>query len=220
MRLYFIRHGETDWNDQKKLQGWHDVPLNEKGIILAEQTYENKLKEISFDLVITSPLKRTIETARLATGGADIPYIMEPRIMEINWGEWDGWTREQFRESHQAAKFNLFYTDPFQYPGAPGGETVRQVCERTKDFLQELIANPDYQEKTILISSHGCATRAILNSVYDDPADFWHGGVPANCAVNIAEVKDGKFSLLKEDQIYYDPALLIKNQYVPIETDC
>ena len=56
---------------------------------------------------------------------------------------------------------------------------------------------------TILISTHGCASRAFLNNVYEDKEDFWHGGVPANCAVSIVDVRDGKAVLTESDKIYY-----------------
>ena len=66
--------------------------------------------------------------------------------------------------------------------------------------------NPDWQDKTILIASHGCACRGILHNVYEDKTDFWHGKVPPNCAVNIVSAEDGKAVLEAEDQIYYDPS--------------
>jgi arsenate reductase len=90
--------------------------------------------------------------------------------------------------------------------------------KRTGEFYQELIHNPDYQDKTILISTHGFALRAMLNPIYEDGSDFWHGQVPYNCAVNILEVVDGESHFIKEDAIYYDKALCF-NPYVVIEEE-
>ena len=62
----------------------------------------------------------------------------------------------------------------------------------------------DVYKRQILISTHGCASRAFLRNVYEDKEDYWHGGVPMNCAVSIVDVKDGKAVLLESDKIYYD----------------
>ena len=94
MRLYIIRHGETKLNALGCLQGWTDEPLNKSGRDLAVITGE-ALKEVPFDLVITSPLKRARETGELAVAaseaffGKKIPVIEDRRLMEFNWGSWE-----------------------------------------------------------------------------------------------------------------------------------
>ena len=88
MRLYIIRHGETDWNKEKKIQGHTDIPLNEYGRHLAEETAEG-MKDISMDLCFTSPLLRAKETAQIVLGDRGIPVIEEPRIMEIGFGSFE-----------------------------------------------------------------------------------------------------------------------------------
>ena len=94
----------------------------------------------------------------------------------------------------------------------PGGESTAEVVERTRDFLMETVNDPQNDGKTLLITTHGGAMRALLQEVYGHEEDFWHGGVPDNCTVNIAMAEDGKFTLVADDTIYYDPALS-KNPY-------
>lgn len=89
MKIYMIRHGETDWNKMRRLQGQVDIPLNEFGRHLAVETAP-ALKDISFDIVFTSPLKRAKETAELVIGERDIPIIEDKRIMEMGFGEFEG----------------------------------------------------------------------------------------------------------------------------------
>ena len=89
MKIYFIRHGETDWNIVKRLQGATDIPLNENGEALARETAEG-LKEIPFDMVFTSPLKRAYRTAEIVKGNREIPLIIEERIREICFGDYEG----------------------------------------------------------------------------------------------------------------------------------
>ena len=74
MKLYLVRHGETDWNKVKKIQGQVDIPLNQFGKRLAEETAEG-MKEIPFDLCITSPLSRARQTAEIVLGGRKVPII-------------------------------------------------------------------------------------------------------------------------------------------------
>ena len=103
--------------------------------------------------------------------------------------------------------YNIFYTDAFHYQGSPDGESVADVMERTVDFFNELIANPDYQDKTILIATHGCALRAMLNPLYENRDSFWQEHVPYNCAVTIIDVQNGQAKITAKDKIYYDESL-------------
>lgn len=202
MLIYVIRHGETSWNVQRKLQGRQGADLDEKGIRLAEITAE-ALKDVPFDLCYTSPLLRARHTAEIILKGREIPILEEPRIQEIGFGAWEGLCCAPGRMEMPEEEFQKFYDDPFAFGAPPGGESIRDVCARTAEFYRELICSRQYEGRTILVSTHGCASRAFLNNIYDDKNDFWHGGVPMNCAVNIVEVADGKGYLVAEDQIYY-----------------
>lgn len=203
MKLYVMRHGETPWNVEYKLQGIADISLNENGVRLAKVTAE-ALKEVPFDLCISSPLIRAKETARLVLGERNVPIVEDERIQEITFGEWEGRCCRPGQEEIPLAILDKFFHSPQDYIPPKGGETIGQVVERTKAFLDELMANENYQEKTILITSHGCAIRALLQSVYEDKCeDFWHGKVPPNCSVNLIEVKNQKAVLTAEDVVYY-----------------
>ena len=212
MRLYIIRHGETRLNALGCLQGWTDEPLNQNGKDLAIITGE-ALKDIPFDLVITSPLKRARETGELAVSASEknwerkIPIIEDRRIMELNWGCWEGLGCLESNFEVPDPNYNTFYTDSFHYQGSPDGDSITDLMKRTADFFNELIANPEYQDKTILIATHGCALRAMLNPLYKDKNSFWQEHVPYNCAVTIIDVKDGQAKIVAKDKIYYDKSL-------------
>ena len=79
--------------------------------------------------------------------------------------------------------------------------------KRTQAFLKELIARDD--GKTYLLGVHGCAVRAMLNFLYDDPSNYWHGHVPYNCAVNIVEAEGGRARLIADDKIYYPKEFIV-----------
>ena len=195
MKLYIVRHGETAWNKHHKVQGVADIPLAENGILLAEKTGE-ALKDVSFDLCITSPLIRARKTAELILEKKDA------RIREINFGVLEGVVCMNDAREYLNPQIKIFFTDPWNFERPEDGESIRDVLVRTKEFWDELIHDPVLQDKTILITSHGCAVRALLHNVYKDPKDFWHGFVPPNCSVNIVEVTDGQAVLLEDDKVY------------------
>ena len=87
MKLYIIRHGETVWNTEGRLQGIADIELNENGIRLARVTARG-MADIPFDLAITSPLKRARQTAELVLGERKVPILEDSRLEEITFGEW------------------------------------------------------------------------------------------------------------------------------------
>ena len=92
MKIYFVRHGKTEWNKLKKMQGSADIPLNEEGI---EQAYKTKelISNIEFDCAICSPLTRTRQTLDIILDDKKIPVIYDERIVERNYGEFEGTTK-------------------------------------------------------------------------------------------------------------------------------
>ena len=210
MLIYLVRHGETYYNLQGILQGQSDGKLNENGIQLAVQTGK-AMRDIHFDCAYASPLSRAYDTCRYIldnSGNGELKIITDPRLMEINMGDWE---KKKYRpgesELDDPERLKLFFSDSFKYPGAPNGETIFDVIKRTKEFLDELTKHDT--DETVLVASHGCAIRAMMNGFYDNPHDFWQGHVPYNCSVHILESKNGSTQLLEMDKVYYDKSRCI-----------
>lgn len=209
MRLYIIRHGETEWNHTFRLQGQTDIPLNENGRVLAQVT-ARALQPIPFDLCISSPLQRAKETALLVLGGKDIPVITDARIQEIGFGTYEGRRVRDAKGEITDPKFFAFFRDPGNFIPPEGGESISDLLARTGAFLEELSTRKEWYDKTILISTHGAASRAmLLNIRHGEQKDFWDTGVPKNCAVTIADLEPQKDSTLKwiikeQDITYYE----------------
>lgn len=87
--IYVVRHGETDWNKLHKVMGRVDIPLNETGKSQAKITSE-KLKEYKIDLIISSPLKRACETAKIINETKNLEIIYDDRLLERDFGEFEG----------------------------------------------------------------------------------------------------------------------------------
>ena len=203
MRLYIIRHGETDWNKLRKLQGQVDIPLNEFGRHLAKETAP-AFRDIPFDVVYTSPLKRAKETAMLVIGNRDIPIIEDKRIMEMNFGEYEGLCCKKDGWNISDPEFQFFFDAPHKYHAPKNGESFQQISDRLNDFLQELYANEELKDKTVLVSTHGAALCGILRLMKGEPLErYWGKGVHKNCAVTIVEVENGKPAIISEGITYY-----------------
>ena len=204
MMLYIVRHGETDWNRQKKVQGHTDIPLNEYGRHLAEETAEG-MKDIPIDIGYTSPLKRARETAEIILKGRNIPLLDEPRIQEIGFGICEGIHTGTQEKEPGSDEFNLFFTDTASYIPPEGAESVEELYERTGQFLEELCGRRELGDKNILISTHGAAMTALLNRIKGNVtvAGFWKDEVPPNCSVTMVEVRGGQAAIVKEGVIYY-----------------
>ena len=203
LRIYIIRHGETELNALAIMQGWLNASLNESGRFLSAET-GRALKNVHFDECISSPLARARETAEILlreSGNENTPLTFDDRIKEISFGTSEGKKMDEADLPPEEAR--KFFTDPFHFRGFPKGETIAQLCERTQDFMRELIARDD--GKTYLLATHGCALRAMLNPLYEDRSDFWHHHVPYNCVINIIEAESGKAKLVEDDRVYYDP---------------
>ncbi len=200
MKLYMVRHGRTAWNALGKVQGSADVPLGEEGIRLAAATGK-ALLDVPFDLCFTSPLIRARRTAELILSGRDVPIIPDSRLSEIDFGVLEG---SRFRDETgrvQSPEMETFFEHPESFQRPEGGESIQDVIWRTGDFLTEKITDPDLFGKTILISTHGCALRALLQNIKPSPGDFWRGKVPPNCSISIAEAEGKKLRLLALDLV-------------------
>lgn len=204
MKLYLIRHGETDWNTKKRLQGATDIPLNENGEALARKTGEG-MKELPIDLIFTSPLRRAYRTAELIRAERKIPILVEERIKEICFGDYEGLVSRTEGYQIPDPDFRFFFTKPESYRTPPNGESLEHLLKRTGEFLEELKAREELQGKTILISSHGAAVRAMLSQIEGcDLAHFWGNGVHKNCGVSCAELIDGTYRLQWENRCFYE----------------
>ena len=146
--IYFIRHGETDFNKEHKMQGHLDIPLNAKGIEQAEMARE-ELADFHFDLIYCSPLQRAKKTAEIINEKHGVEIVFDERIKEVYGGRVQGismkdWTEEMHEELHN-------------FPERFGAEGVVNLCNRVESFFKEI----ENSDKDILIVAHGGVYRAL-----------------------------------------------------------
>ncbi len=167
--LYITRHGQTVWNTEHRFQGRKDSPLTELGKEQARLLH-NRIKDIKFDVIYTSPSARAMETSMLIKGDLDIPLIQSERLYEMNFGDWEGEILENILERYAEQYRNLILA-PSKYVPITG-ETYEQVFERTFDFIEEL--KQKEKQKTVLIVTHGITRKAIMSFFQKEEIDtFW-----------------------------------------------
>ena len=130
--LYIMRHGKTEWNKKKKLQGRTDIPLCREGIEMAEKARE-EYKDVHLDICYCSPLIRARKTAEILLEGRNVPIVTDDRLKEMCFGEYEG-IENSF--SIPDCPINLLFFHPEQYTSSIGGaETFDELFGRTGEFL-------------------------------------------------------------------------------------
>lgn len=159
MKIYYVRHGQTDLNLAKKMQGGGtEKELNETGISQAYNT-KKELENVKYNLVICSPMKRAKQTAEIINEGRDIPIITDERIRERKLGDYEG--RDVTEEME-----NNIWDYKLNY-NIPNGENLHDFEKRINEFFDDI--KEKYHDKTILIVAHGGIAKVIKSHLYGMP---------------------------------------------------
>lgn len=156
--LVVLRHGQTQWNVERRFQGFSDVALNAKGIEQA-QAAGRVLAGHGFDAVYSSPLRRALVTAELVVPGADI--LVDDRLMEINVGSWAGLTWEQI--TSMLPSYESKYANGIDFRRSPTGETLADVVARGLPAVEEIAER--HAGQRVLIVSHGLLLNRVLHAL-------------------------------------------------------
>ena len=191
MKIYLVRHGETDWNQAGLLQGQTDIALNAQGLEQAREASE-RLKEVPFEIAFCSPLIRAKRTAETIIGDRKITLTTDERLRELNFGPWEGVDIRTIKDAASQP-----FTNPGSYIPPEGAESFAQLYKRSGEFVDQVLLPLEGTYETVLVVAHGGVNRSILNPVLNIPVDdFWrmHMG---NCATAILDCTDGKLSMLE-----------------------
>jgi broad specificity phosphatase PhoE len=164
--IYYMRHGETDWNVEGRLQGQHDIPLNTRGRtqaahcgeVLRDLFAKQSIDPAALDYA-SSPLGRARQTMELARPGFGLPadgYAIEPRLTEISFGQWEGFTIAQLR-NRDPQRIAQREQDKWHFM-APGGESYKTVSERMRAWYDSL-------SRDTVVTAHGGTARGLMASL-------------------------------------------------------
>lgn len=206
MEVYLIRHGETLWNTEKRLQGRTDIELNENGRALAYAT-RDRLAELKVDRMYSSPLRRAYETADIIRGTRNIDIVTDDRLKEICFGSNEGCKSEVILKDENNP-FRFFFTHPELYYAPKGGESIEEIMERGKQFMQQVVEPEADKLERIMIVAHGAINKAIMCYVKNHGKDkLWKGNLQKNCGVIIFDYSphnDGNgYKMINEGTVFW-----------------
>ena len=187
MKIWVARHGQTDLNHAKRMQGRTDAPLNRKGIAQAKQSRQN-IGDVHFDAVYSSPLRRAKLTGSII-GDVDInDIIVDERLIETDFGRY-----EKSRYYLMGLPMTAYWMFPKIFPAPPTVESIDSMKERASSFLRELETH-DYEN--VLVACHGGIMRALCGYL-DEAPDGLRWERAKNCEIRVYEYKDGHHSFLR-----------------------
>ena len=171
-KLYFVRHGESEWNVADKICGRTDIPLTKRGHEQAVETGKKIVADgIKADEILYSPLLRAADTAKHISEMTGIPAHMEPRLIEQNFGKYESTARngEEFQKAKQ--QFITRYD---------GGESMLHLAQRIYNLLDEL---KEQQDKTYILVAHNGIARVVQSYFKDMTNEEYAAFGVQNCSV-------------------------------------
>lgn len=177
LTVYLLRHGQTAWNaDNNRYCGRTDIPLTEKGIAQAQEV-RYQLEGIEFAKVYSSPLQRAYKTAEIASGGE---VEKDQRLIEADFGGWEGKTKEEFI-AENAAGWDNWLRDPSSYRAGETGETGAEIVARVDEFFQSV--QEKHRQGNIMVVAHNGINRLYMAHKLGMPLSNYRQLVQQNSSV-------------------------------------
>lgn len=191
LNVYLLRHGETTWNaDNNRYCGRTDIGLTEKGMQQAAAVKE-QLKSITFDGVFSSPLQRAYTTAQIVSGRE---VTKDDRLIEADFGLWEGKTREEFILENKDSWIN-WINDPGDAKAGVTGETGKEIVKRVDGFFMELIQH--HRTGNVLVVAHNGVNRLYMAYKLGMPMKNYRQLIQLNSAITQFTLdENGHFVLL------------------------
>ena len=186
MKIWLTRHGQTNLNKDRLMQGRTDVPLNETGVKQAREMRRKILEKypgLQFDAVYASPLQRAIATGSIVGNVPESGVITDERVIETDFGIY-----EKHRYDRLGLRMTLYWVLPEIFPAPPSVETTASMVQRAQSFLKEL-ETKDYEN--VLVACHGGILRVLSGCMEDRPRGYKWRPKPHNCEMRVYESENG-----------------------------
>ena len=167
MNIYFVRHGETEWNQTGRRQGQLDSPLTEKGIEQVRAVAE-RLSDKAIEAIFSSPLGRSRQSASLISERIDVEVQVVQSLAEVHHGKWAGWTSTEIEQKYpgeREQRKNDWYRFRFE-----GGESYADAENRMTPWLNDLLKS---EWNNVLVVSHEMIGRTMLGRLLQLPSTEW-----------------------------------------------
>ena len=191
-QFYWVRHAESDWNAEDRLCGRTDAPLSERGRLQARRLAE-RFAALPVEALYTSPLRRAVETAELIAERHGIQPVVEPRLVELNYGAWEGMTFAEILQ-RDGGIFHAWDADPAAV-ATPAGESGEEALARTTPFLDTLRGR--HPQGNAVVVSHKTISRLMVCYVLGlSPSEYRRRLTVDNAAVSIIQPEEGGWRLV------------------------
>lgn len=167
MKLLFIRHGQTDWNVDGKIQGSSDIELNEIGISQAEELSNKLIKDnYKFSKIYTSPLKRALKTAEILSSNTDVEFVAINELTELNLGDWEGLSWAEVKDKFPK-EYGVWYKDR-KDTKTPKGESYQDMLDRVLKAIKNII---NENTSDVVVVSHSAVIMSLQCILTETPFD-------------------------------------------------
>ena len=189
--IILVRHGQTDYNLEHRMQGNVDIPLNATGIAQADNLAQY-LKNVPIDIFVSSPLQRANETGKRIAAFHNAEVIVEPRLTEISFGELAGMKSADFKVKYP--KMHQRFREELWHFKAPKGETIKTVGKRGAAALTDIAQK--YPGKTVLVVAHSLLNPAAVSALLGIGYKHVRQLAQDNTSFSVLRYKDGKWTVM------------------------
>jgi len=188
LRIILVRHGETEWNHQRRYQGHRDLPLSPAGRWQAERVAQ-RLATQRLQAVYASDLQRARQTAEAIARPHGLPVLTRPGLREMDFGEWEGYTHAELLERYPDLLPR--WVNEVTSVRVPGGETLHEVQARVMKEWDEITAA--HPEGTLAVVAHGGTIRVLLLSLRGEPLSAFWDLVIGPASISVVQGEEGYF---------------------------
>ena len=215
MKLYLIRHGQTDWNVAGKIQGCHDIPLNETGRKQAQYLAEG-MRNRPVTHIYSSPQIRALETARAIAASQGVEVTTLPGLREVEFGDWEGMTWKEIEE-RDPERYARWVATPAEVT-PPGGESRAQIYERIGQAVNTIIKEA---KGDVAVVSHGAALVYTVSYMFRNEVGPHDEIIVKNVSITTVEYdrETGHFRMIQENDLsHLPPEVRVRGSESPTTT--
>jgi len=193
MAYYLIRHGETSWNKDNRIQGWTDISLSEYGLKQAS-VLALALKHIPIHAVYSSDLLRAYQTAQAYESMSGHKAVLDPMLREIHFGAWEGKTWQEIIDENKDVYASGLYDDPDNR--IHQGESMNMFKKRAANHFLDIVKK--HPNEDIVLFTHGGNIRMIILEILNKPIDFKNHIQIDNASITVIDQnREGNLNIVK-----------------------
>ncbi len=187
IKLFLLRHGQTESNAKGIYQGSLDTELTKEGIKQAKLA-KKYLSRVSFSNIYSSPKKRALDTAKIIAKGTNLEVKVRDGLEEMHFGKWEGLSFEEINTNYRI-EYQNWLSDPYKNP-PPGGESFSQFVSRASNEIDNIIAE-NKKGSNVLVVTHGGLILALIVKWLKIPSECWRSLIQRQGAINVVVIDKG-----------------------------